>query len=143
MSANTHVNPYSAWSNPRVRRAVPVATSVHGALPFAADTCTSNLVTFRFTAFNPSILNCTVIGANTMASYRITTDTTMAGYTTVKNQAGRTIALIEWRRDKPLVEIRNTVSKQAVANWLVPSCDAISHGEPHNSRLAGTYQLCR
>ncbi|KAJ7636475.1 hypothetical protein FB45DRAFT_1024595 [Roridomyces roridus] len=127
MSANTHMNPYCAWSNTQVRHAVPVATSVHGALPFAADTCTSNMVSFQFTAFNPTILNCTVLASNMTAHYRITTDFSMAGYTTLKNQDGRNIALIEWRRDKPLVEIRNMVVKQFVAHWLKLADDSIHH----------------
>jgi hypothetical protein len=119
----SHINPYATWSNSNVRRAVPGVPSVHGALPFSADPSASNLVVFHFTAFKPSILNCTVIGQNTYPYFKITTDPSMPGYTAVKNPDGKTIALIEWK-DRPLVEIRNVFSKQRVSEWLPLSPDA-------------------
>lgn len=121
----SHINPYATWSNSNVRRAVPGVPSVHGALPFAADPSASNLVTFSFTAFNPTILNCTVIGKNTYPYFKVTTDASMSGYTAVKNPDGKTIALIEWK-DHPLAEIRNVFSKQRVSEWLALSPDGRS-----------------
>ncbi|KAJ6540137.1 hypothetical protein DFH09DRAFT_1249541 [Mycena vulgaris] len=119
----SHTNPYATWSNSNVRRAVPGVPSVHGALPFAADPSASNLVTFYFTAFKPTILNCTVIGRNTYAYFKITTDPSMPGYTAVKNPDGKIIALVEWK-DRPLAEIRDVFSKQRVSEWLTLSPDA-------------------
>lgn len=119
----SHINPYATWSNSHVRKAVPGVPSVHGALPFAADPSASNLVIFYFTAFKPSILNCTVIGQNTYPYFKITTDVSMPGYTAVKNPDGKTVALIEWK-NRPLAEIRNVFSKQRVSDWLPLSKDA-------------------
>ncbi|KAJ7115670.1 hypothetical protein C8R44DRAFT_880095 [Mycena epipterygia] len=119
----SHINPYATWSNSHVRRAVAGVPSVHGALPFAADPSASNLVTFHFMAFNPTILNCTVVGQNTYPYFKIATDSSMPGYTSVKNPDGKIIALVEWK-DRPLAEIRNVFSKRRVSDWLVLSRDA-------------------
>ncbi|KAJ7136361.1 hypothetical protein C8R43DRAFT_893992 [Mycena crocata] len=118
----SHINPYATWSNTNLRRAVPGVPSVHGALPFAADPSASNLI-FYFTALNPTMLNCSVVGRNTYPYFKITTDASMPGYTAVKNTEGKTIALIEWK-ERPLVEIRNVFSKQRVSKWLTLSSDA-------------------
>ncbi|KAJ7638085.1 hypothetical protein B0H17DRAFT_1164041 [Mycena rosella] len=108
-----HINPYATWSNSDVRRAVPGVPSIHGALPFAADPSHSNLI-FYFTAFKPTILNCTVIGRNTYPYFKITTDASLPGYSAVKNSDAKVIALIEWK-DRPL---------QRVSDWLTLSPDA-------------------
>lgn len=105
------MNPYAAWSNPHIRRASPSVPSVHGVLPFAPDPSASNNFVLYFTAFNPSILNCTVIGKNTFQYFSISTDAAMPEYTAVKNSGGSTIGLIEWK-DQPLVELQNVFSKQ-------------------------------
>ncbi|KAJ6528274.1 hypothetical protein DFH09DRAFT_935328 [Mycena vulgaris] len=119
----SHINPYATWSNSNVRRAVPGVPSVHGALPFAADPSASNLVTFYFTAFKPTILNCTVLGRNTYPYFKITTDPSFPGYSAIKNPDAKVIGLIEWK-DRPLVEIRDVFSKQRVSEWLALSPDA-------------------
>ncbi|KAJ6603581.1 hypothetical protein DFH09DRAFT_1019444 [Mycena vulgaris] len=119
----SHINPYATWSNSNVRRAVPGVPSVHGALPFAADPSASNLVTFYFTAFKPTILNCTVLGRNTYPYFKITTDPSLPGYSAIKNPDGKVISLIEWK-DRPLVEVRDVFSKQRVSEWLALSPDA-------------------
>ncbi|KAJ6468250.1 hypothetical protein C8R45DRAFT_838113 [Mycena sanguinolenta] len=121
----SHINPYATWSNSNVRSAVPDVPSVHGALPFAAQSSSvsSNALIFYFTAFEPSILNCTVIGQNTFPYFKITTDASLSGYTVIKNTDGKPVALIEWK-ERPLVEIRNVFSKQSVSNWLSLSEDA-------------------
>lgn len=118
-----HINPYATWSNSNVRRAVPGVSSVHGALPFAADASASNVITFYFTAFKPTILNCTVVGKNTYPYFKITTDASLPGYTSVKNPEGKVIALIEWK-ERPLVEVRDVFSKQRVSDWIGLSRDA-------------------
>ncbi|KAJ7605190.1 hypothetical protein FB45DRAFT_756936 [Roridomyces roridus] len=116
----THINPYSAWSN----RAGSDIPSVYGALPFASNASTSHIVLFSFTDFSPSILNCNVVGRNTGLHFRITTDpSSMPGYTTITDQEGKRISLIEWK-DRPLVEISDIFSKRRVADWLTLSRDA-------------------
>ncbi|KAF7342248.1 hypothetical protein MVEN_01812800 [Mycena venus] len=116
-----HINPYAIWSNSGGASNVP---SVHGALPFGADPPASNLIIFSFTAFNPSILNCTVIrGQSTYLHFAVTTDAAIPGYTAVNNADGKPIALIEWK-EPPLVEIRNVFAKQRVSDWLPLSADA-------------------
>ncbi|KAF7335766.1 hypothetical protein MVEN_02232400 [Mycena venus] len=129
----SHINPYATWSNSNVRRAVPGVPSVHGALPFPPDPSASNLVIFYFTAFKPSILNCTVTGQNTYPYFKIVTDSTIPGYTAVKDGEGKTIALIEWKA-RPLAEIRNVFSKQCISDWLPLAADASHRSMKVNGR---------
>ncbi|KAJ7626091.1 hypothetical protein FB45DRAFT_979926 [Roridomyces roridus] len=88
--------------------ALPIHPSTEP-LPFAANPSRSNNLHFYFTAFNPTILNCTVVGKNTVPYYKIVTDDSMRGYTVWKQY--------------PLVEIRDIVPKQRVGEWLVVSND--------------------
>ncbi|KAJ7261158.1 hypothetical protein C8J57DRAFT_1635830 [Mycena rebaudengoi] len=120
----SHVNPYATWLTPNSAHpaAVPLP-SVHGALPFPPDPAASNSLKFYFTALNPTILNCTVVGRNTFPYFGITTDSSMPGYTSFRNTDGKIIALIEWK-ESPLVEVRNVFSKQPVNTWLSLSSDA-------------------
>ncbi|KAJ7292168.1 hypothetical protein C8J57DRAFT_223567 [Mycena rebaudengoi] len=120
----SHINPYATWSTSNApRRGTLPAPSVHGALPFTADPSASTSLTFYFTALNPTILNCTVVGRNTFPYFSIVTDASMPGYTAFKNTDGKIIALIEWKRS-PLVEIRDVFSKQLVNTWLPLSRDS-------------------
>ncbi|KAJ7698251.1 hypothetical protein B0H17DRAFT_927537 [Mycena rosella] len=118
----SHLNPYSTWSNSNGSRAAPGAPVLHGVLPFAGPASASNLVSFYFTAFNPTILNSTVIGRNTHPYYKVTTDASLPGYSAVKNPDGKVIALVEWK-DRPLVEVRNVFSKRRVSDWLALAPD--------------------
>ncbi|KAJ6480482.1 hypothetical protein C8R47DRAFT_982957 [Mycena vitilis] len=120
---SSHVNPYATWTNSALRRGSSARPSVHGALPFPADPSASNPLTFHFTACNPTVLNCTVVGQNTFPYFTTTTDASLPGYTAVKNNDGKIIALIEWK-DRPLVEIRNVFSKMRVSDWLSLGSDA-------------------
>ncbi|KAJ7642250.1 hypothetical protein FB45DRAFT_738567 [Roridomyces roridus] len=123
---NLHINPYATWSTSGAGQsgnARSPTPSVHGALPFAVDPTLSHNLLFYFTAFNPTILNCTVVGKNTVPYFKVSTDASMSGYTSVKILDGAPIALIEWK-ERPLVEIRKAVSKTRVGEWLVLSKDA-------------------
>ncbi|KAJ7626093.1 hypothetical protein FB45DRAFT_836333 [Roridomyces roridus] len=125
-----HISPYAMWSSPNSSRQTSSNNpnpSVHGALPFAADPTRSNNLHFHFTAFNPTILNCTVVGKNTVPYYKIVTDDSMRGYTVVKNLEDKTIALVEWKQH-PLVEIRKIVPKQRVGE------------NPSHRRMTGSEQ---
>ncbi|KAF9446478.1 hypothetical protein P691DRAFT_733169 [Macrolepiota fuliginosa MF-IS2] len=94
--------------------------SVFGALPYPS--APSNTVTYYFTSFRPNIFNCSVVGPQNQVYYQIVTDNTMPGYTVIKNMEGKNISLIEWQAH-PFVEIRGTLAKQNVMNWLRLSPD--------------------
>lgn len=98
------------------------APSVFGALPYPTSPPPSDLVTFQFSSFNPTILNCTILGPHSRPSFRITTDSSMPGYTVVKNAEGKNIALIEWQA-RPYVEVRGILPKQSIRHWLRLSPD--------------------
>ncbi|KAF9010118.1 hypothetical protein BDQ17DRAFT_1235143 [Cyathus striatus] len=97
--------------------------SVFGALPYPS--VPSNLLTFYFTSFNPDLLNCAVVGPQGQPYYRVVTDNHMPGYTVIKNAEGKSISLIEWQ-SHPFIEIRGTLAKQNVRNWLRLSHDRAS-----------------
>ncbi|KIK96638.1 hypothetical protein PAXRUDRAFT_138044 [Paxillus rubicundulus Ve08.2h10] len=111
------------------------APSVFGALPYPPSSTNqvslNELVTFRFTSFNPTILNCTVIGPNNETYFRVVTDVSMQGYTVLKNSQGSNIALVEWQTH-PNVEARGVAAKQPVAQWLKLSSDRSSRYMVHN-----------
>ncbi|KAJ6535772.1 hypothetical protein B0H19DRAFT_900528, partial [Mycena capillaripes] len=73
--------------------------SVHGAFPFAADPCPSNLVISHFTSCGPVILNCTIVGRYKYPYFKTTTDASLPGYTAINND-GNSLTLIE-RKDHP------------------------------------------
>ncbi|KAF8842903.1 hypothetical protein BDN67DRAFT_1009367 [Paxillus ammoniavirescens] len=130
-------NPFSAeeaW-NAGSGRSTGGAPSVFGALPYptasANQVSLNELVTFRFTSFNPTILNCTVIGPNNETYFRVVTDASMQGYTVLKNSRGSNIALVEWQTH-PNVEARGVAAKQPVAQWLQLASDRSSRYMMHN-----------
>ncbi|KAF9225856.1 hypothetical protein BS17DRAFT_750268 [Gyrodon lividus] len=105
------------------------APSVFGALPYPTTfpnyAPLDELITFRFTSFNPTILNCKVIGPNNETYFRVVTDASMQGYTVLKNSQGSNIALVEWQTH-PEVEVRGVAAKQPVGQWLRLSPDRSS-----------------
>lgn len=118
---STHSNPFTlgGWqSYPQ-----DPTPSVYGALPSPFE---SNVVSgqpkdtkaaFKFTGFRPSIINCTVIGAQERVAFQVVTDANSPLYTLLKDSEGRGVALIEWQA-QPLVEIRGLFSKQRAKDWL-------------------------
>jgi hypothetical protein len=94
--------------------------SIFGALPAPFPT-TSSLVAFHFTSFNPTILNCTILGPNSRPYFHVTTDSSFA-YTVLKNNEGRTLAAISWQT-QPIVEVPGTTPKQAARQFLRLSPD--------------------
>jgi len=118
----SHNNPFAqgGWKSPENRTLWDNSStppSIFGALPYPSAPPQSDFVIYHFTSFNPTLLNCTVIGPDYQPCYRIVSDSTMPGYTTCKTVAGRNLALIEWT-SHPLVEIRDVLIKQEVRSWL-------------------------
>jgi hypothetical protein len=101
-----------------------VPTSIFGALPatFMLDTPSlgvADLVAFHFTSFNPSILNCTVMGPRSIVYYKVVTE---AGRSTtiLCDSQSKDSAMLEWHR-QPCVEMKGTLPRQKVLEWLVLS----------------------
>ncbi|KAJ6562609.1 hypothetical protein B0H19DRAFT_1288562 [Mycena capillaripes] len=132
---HTNLNPYQGWSKSSgqsnnyssyggASTSAP-PPSVFGALPYPTPPSSQfapNLSTFYLTSLNPSVLNCTVIGPRSRLAYAVSTDSSMPGYTVVKNAERKSIALIEWSKH-PRVEIRGAVPKQETQGWLKISRD--------------------
>jgi hypothetical protein len=113
-------NPYSQnWHGQGSSSGGP---SIYGALPFTSPDTLPTFFSFRFTSFNPTVLNCTVIGPKSRPYFRITTDTPMPGVSVFQNSNGQNIALVQWHRH-PEVELRNTVERQRVSEMLSLSPD--------------------
>ncbi|KAG6377460.1 hypothetical protein JVT61DRAFT_15266 [Boletus reticuloceps] len=112
------------------------APSVFGALPYpgsasSVDPPLHTRVTFRFTSFHPTILDCSVFGPNNETYYRVVT--AGQGLTLLKNAAGQNVALIEWQ-SHPTVEAQ-AVAKQPVGQWLSLSPDRRVRGMIHSKVL--------
>lgn len=115
--------------------------SIFGALPYSAGSGNyvplNELITFKFTLFNPTILNCKVVGPHNETYFRVVTDASMQGYSVLKNSQGSNIALVEWQTH-PNVEARSIVAKQPVGQWLRLSSDRrfVATGYNHHTPLA-------
>lgn len=77
---------------------------------------------FQFTNPNPNILNSIVVGPGQRPVIKVTTDQSLAGYTTFKDTENRSVALVEWQT-RPKVEVRGSVSKTNAADWLRVAMD--------------------
>ncbi|KAK0495941.1 hypothetical protein EDD18DRAFT_1075028 [Armillaria luteobubalina] len=101
------------------------APSLFGALPYPTPPVPANYVSFYLTSFNPSVLNCTIIGPQQRPYFTFITDPNMPTYTVLKDAKGRSTALVEWQ-SHPLVELRGVISKQKAGDWLRLSQDKAS-----------------
>ncbi|CAK5283434.1 unnamed protein product [Mycena citricolor] len=118
------LNPYAQdWNHPNGASAPP---SVFGALPSVAKALPT-FFTFRFTSFNPSIMNCTVMGPQATAYFRIITDTPMAGVSVFQNATGGTFSLVQWNQH-PDVEIQGVAARQPTSSLL-----SLSHDRSYRS----------
>ncbi|KAJ7103846.1 hypothetical protein C8R44DRAFT_834601 [Mycena epipterygia] len=116
------LNPYTqGWQNAGGNG----RPSIFGALPFTSPNALPTFFSFRFTAFNPTILNCNVVGPQSRPYFRIMTDAPMPGVTVFQNSNGQNMALVQWHRH-PEVEIRGTISRQRTAEMLPLSTDQSS-----------------
>ncbi|ESK89078.1 hypothetical protein Moror_5353 [Moniliophthora roreri MCA 2997] len=120
-------NPFAqgGWSNTNSSSQYPnLEPSVYGALPYSSgssNTTPNSVLTFQFTAFNPTILNCTVLGPGSTPYFRVVDNNP---FTVFQNKDGRSIAVIEWRQSPgTVVEVRDIIQKQLVSTWLALSPD--------------------
>jgi hypothetical protein len=113
-------NPFSGWAESKKTNESTPPPSIFGALPYPSTP--SNSLKLSFASFNPSILNCSVVGTQGQVFYHVVTDPHNPGYSLLKNASGKNVALVEWQ-SQPFVEIRGALSKQHVADWLKLSQD--------------------
>ncbi|KAJ3932484.1 MAG: hypothetical protein NXY57DRAFT_1038382 [Lentinula lateritia] len=100
------------------------APSIFGALPFSSQATGPSIHEFRFTAFNPDILDCTVLGPSSNTYFRVLNNTPSQNFTLFQNREGKSIAVLEWRGSSGVVvEVRDVIRKQFVASWLQLSTD--------------------
>ncbi|EMD35443.1 hypothetical protein CERSUDRAFT_157206 [Gelatoporia subvermispora B] len=102
--------------------------SIFGALP-SLPTSSSiprsmqpDNVTYQFTSFNATILNCSIIGPQSRVAYRIVTETSVPSCTIWKDNESRSIAMVQWQPNATL-EIRGVAPRQRVRDWLRLSPD--------------------
>ncbi|KAJ7258199.1 hypothetical protein C8J57DRAFT_533580 [Mycena rebaudengoi] len=128
-------NPYaqSGWPNSQnpnagsSRNTVP-QPSLFGALPYStppAPLVPATLLSFSFSRFTPTILNCTVTGPQSRVYFRIITKFPSGGFTVIQNSENQPVVVIEWLKH-PVIEIRDVVSKRPTALWL-PLSQTKSH----------------
>lgn len=134
MSVN--MNPYTAggWSRNGGRGAQnpwgdgdAAPPSVFGALPsLPLSSIQSSMapesVSFQFTNFQSTILNCTVIGPQNRTVYRIVTAQSTPSCTIWKDNESRNIAMVQWQPTATL-EIQGVTPRQRVREWLRLSSD--------------------
>ncbi|KAJ7627011.1 hypothetical protein FB45DRAFT_835313 [Roridomyces roridus] len=100
--------------------------SIFGALPYASTPTSPGppptFMSFRFTTFNPTILDSTVVGPKAQAYFLSNTDTPSPGFTVVHNSANKPIIVIQWARH-PVIEICDILSKRHTSKWLTLSPD--------------------
>ncbi|KAK0460924.1 uncharacterized protein EV420DRAFT_1529193 [Desarmillaria tabescens] len=118
-------HPYNVWGTLPSGSSSEIPPSIYGALPWnnSSSSNAPSMHTFYFTALNPSIINCIVVGLNNDPQFYVTTDSKMPGYTVLKAVNGRSFGLIEWKTDGSQVEIRGVVPKQAAKDFLGLSSD--------------------
>ncbi|KAF7357646.1 hypothetical protein MSAN_01361100 [Mycena sanguinolenta] len=117
------MNPFSqGWTNPTSNRNANQGPSMYGALPYAPTAATPNVIRFDFLTSTRTVLNSVVNGPQSQTYFRVTTDSTAAGFSMVQNARHETIAIIEWRKH-PVVEICGVVSNRKTSQFLPLSPD--------------------
>lgn len=122
-----NMNPYTqgGWS----QQTSGTAPSVFGALPSLPMSATvprsmqPDSVTFQFTQFNSTVLNCQVVGPQSRIAYRIVTEPTTPSCTIFKDVESRSIAMVQWQPHANL-EIRGVTPRQRIRDWLRLSPDS-------------------
>ena len=79
-------------------------------------------VTFQFTQFNSTVLNCQVVGPQNRVAYRVVTEATTPSCTIWKDNESRNIAMVQWQPHATL-EIRGVTPRQRIRDWLRLSPD--------------------
>jgi hypothetical protein len=129
------INPYAqaGWHNPENPHSInngtwgnqsPPPASIFGALPGTAPPTPSSTLTLVFTSFNPTILDCTVVGPKFQKYFTISTSRSPSGYpsTVFYKHNGESVAIVEWHQH-PTLQVRDVVPKQTTARWLSPGPD--------------------
>ena len=94
---------------------LPISTSIPRSMQ-------PDSVTFAFTSFNSTILNCSVLGPQKRVAYRIVTEATAPSCTIWKDNESRNVAMVQWQPSSTL-EIRGVTPRQRVKDWLRLSSD--------------------
>ena len=122
-------NPYAqvGWAGTgNSNRSAPIP-SIFGALPspFHSSPTPNSIHRFEFTGSNPDVQNCTVVGPQSKTYFQILNNTPSQNSTLIQNGDGASIALIQWAHSSgALVEVRDIIRRQLVAQWLPLSEDA-------------------
>lgn len=120
-AGNGHSNGVSPWDN-----TADSPPSIFGALPTMSTTAPRAMqpdsVTYRFTGFNTTVLNCSVLGPQERVAYRVVTDSTAPSCTIFKDNESRNIAMVQWQPNATL-EIRGVTPRRKVREWLRLSSD--------------------
>lgn len=99
------------------------APSVFGALPSASvnpsvpRSIQADSVTFQFTSFNTTILNCSVLGPHSRVAYRVATDPAAPSCTIFKDNESRSVAMVQWQPNA-MLEIRGVAPRQRLRDWF-------------------------
>lgn len=99
------------------------APSVYGALPSLAVSASAprsiqpDSVTFQFTHFRSTVLNCSVVSPQSRVAYCVVTEATTPSCTLWKDNEGRVIAKVQWQPTATL-ELRGVTQRQRVRDWL-------------------------
>lgn len=123
-------NPYTqgGWVNGGYPNAGPSGSpvvpqpSIFGALPYPTQNSPPTFLAFRFTSFNTTILDSTVMGPKSQAYFRVTTDAPRAGFTVVQNSANQPMIMIEWSKNA-IIEVRDIISKRHTSTLLALAPD--------------------
>ena len=155
MSVN--MNPYTAggWSENTGRGSAnpwgdseAAPPSVFGALPsLPLSSIQSSMapesLSFHFTNFQSTILNCTILGPQKRTAYRIVTASTTPSCTIWKDNESRNVEMVQWQPTATL-EIQGITPRQRVKEWLRLSSDrryvrlGISHTAPLTTTICLT-----
>lgn len=96
--------------------------SVFGALPTVTTPSIPGSITYKFTRFNSTILNCSVVDPQGRVACRIVTEASAPTCTVFKDNESRVIAKVHWQPHATL-EIRGVTQRQRVKDWLRLSTD--------------------
>ncbi|KAF8959605.1 hypothetical protein BDZ97DRAFT_1922780 [Flammula alnicola] len=121
-SVDMYTNPFSsAWGlesrDPNSDWFSNNTPPTFGALPSMANIPYS--MTFNFTMFDSSILNCSVSGTNSTTYFYVASNSTS---TTVSRRNGEVYAVIDWQ-GHPTIQAHETLGRQRTSQWLRLSND--------------------
>ncbi|PPQ82883.1 hypothetical protein CVT25_009700 [Psilocybe cyanescens] len=90
----------------------------YGSLPLADN---PSFMKFTFDTRRSGILNCNIIGPNTLVYFNVSSSSTI---TTISRRNGDVYATIEWTRH-PIMQIYGETGRQLTAEWIRLSPDRI------------------